>query len=180
MAPSQLELRTRMVGPWPMNTYALVCPVTRASILVDPGADPDALSEMLAGTTPIAMLITHSHMDHTGAVEEMRTRLNIPLLAHPGPHASSAGLNVDRTVSDRERIQVGEHFTRIYYTPGHTADQVCIAAEGGPHILVGDTIFDGGPGKTWSAEDFQTTLKTLREVILKWDDATICHPGHGP
>jgi glyoxylase-like metal-dependent hydrolase (beta-lactamase superfamily II) len=47
-------------------------------------------------------------------------------------------------------------------------------------IIVGDTLFDGGPGRTWSAEQFQTTLKTLREIVLNWPDETTCYPGHGP
>jgi glyoxylase-like metal-dependent hydrolase (beta-lactamase superfamily II) len=45
---------------------------------------------------------------------------------------------------------------------------------------VGDTIFAGGPGRTWSAADFQTTLRVLREVILRCPDDTVCYPGHGP
>ena len=42
------------------------------------------------------------------------------------------------------------------------------------------TLFDGGPGKTWSAEDFRQTLRTLREVVMLWSDDTVCYPGHGP
>ena len=49
-----IELRTRQVGPWGMNTYVLVCQETRRSVLIDPGAEPDTLSEMLANTLPSA------------------------------------------------------------------------------------------------------------------------------
>jgi glyoxylase-like metal-dependent hydrolase (beta-lactamase superfamily II) len=56
---------------------------------------------------------------------------------------------------------------------------VCYAVEQDDRILVGDEIFDGGPGKTWSPEDFQTTLDTLRRVIAAWPDETRCYPGHG-
>ncbi|MBO9366449.1 MAG: MBL fold metallo-hydrolase, partial [Roseiflexus sp.] len=49
-----------------------------------------------------------------------------------------------------------------------------------PIAIVGDTLFDEGPGRTWSVEDFRTTLTTLRTVVLTWSDATICYPGHGP
>ena len=80
-----MELRTRQVGPWGMNTYVLICLDTKRSVLIDPGADPDTLSEMLAGSTPVAILLTHTHGDHTGALAETRSRLNVPLLAHPGP-----------------------------------------------------------------------------------------------
>ena len=77
-----LELRTRPVGQYSMNAYVLVCPVTRQSVLIDPGDDPDALQEMLKGTQPIAILLTHTHFDHVGALAEMRSRLQASLLLH--------------------------------------------------------------------------------------------------
>lgn len=175
-----MELRTRQVGPWGMNTYVLVCPDSKRSVLIDPGADPDILSDMLAGTTPVAILLTHTHGDHTGALDEMRSRLKVPLLAHPGPHAGGIELDANRWLRHGNVVQVGKHTLRVLHTPGHIGDQICFAIEDDYRIVVGDTIFDGGPGKTWSSEEFQTTLKTLREIVLAWPDATICYPGHGP
>ena len=75
--PATLELRARSVGPWPMNTYALACPHTSQSVLIDPGADPETLMELLAGTQPIAILLTHTHPDHVGALQEMREHLGV-------------------------------------------------------------------------------------------------------
>jgi glyoxylase-like metal-dependent hydrolase (beta-lactamase superfamily II) len=46
--------------------------------------------------------------------------------------------------------------------------------------IVGDTIFQGGPGRTWSPEDFELTMKTMREIVFRWPDETECFPGHGP
>ncbi len=177
--PTSLELRTRPVGPYNMNAYALVCPSTKQSVLIDPGDDANALQEMLKDTRPIAILLTHTHFDHVGALAEMRSRLKVQLLLHRGPHAEGFETEADYWLEDGDTLQVGEHTLRVCFTPGHTADQVCYAIEGDSRVIVGDTIFDGGPGKTWSVEDFQTTLKTLREVILRWSDETVCYPGHG-
>ena len=71
----KLRLTARTVGPWEVNAYALVCERTLESVLIDPGAEPDALSAMLAGTEPRAILLTHAHFDHIGALDEMKNRL---------------------------------------------------------------------------------------------------------
>jgi glyoxylase-like metal-dependent hydrolase (beta-lactamase superfamily II) len=46
-------------------------------------------------------------------------------------------------------------------------------------VIVGDTIFQGGPGRTWSPHSFKLTLQTMREVVFQWPDETECFPGHG-
>jgi len=179
MNNTPMELRTRQVGPWSMNSYALVCPQTGQSVLIDPGDDPDTLSDMLAGTTPMAILLTHTHGDHIGALDEMRRRLGVPLAAFYGPHLNSLILDEELALRDGDVFQVGEHRLRVQHAPGHIADQVCFLVEGDVTAVVGDTLFDGGPGKTWSAVDFRRTLDTLRQV-LQWPDDTVCYPGHGP
>lgn len=177
---TRLELRSREVGPWPMNTYALICPDTGESVLIDPGAEPETLAQMLAGSRPAAILLTHTHPDHVGEVAEMRQRLGVPLMAHPGPHFEGLILEADRHLADGDLIAVGAHTLRVYYAPGHIPDQVCFYLENDQRVIVGDTIFDGGPGKTWSSEDFETTRQTLRDVVLAWPDEAVCFPGHGP
>lgn len=180
MAHTPMELRTRAVGPWPMNAYALVCSDTRQSVLIDPGADPDALQEMLTGTTPVAILITHTHRDHIGALDDMRARLGVPVLAFDGPHWQGLTLSVDRPLADGATVTVGRHTLHASHAPGHCPDMLAFAVEGDWTVVVGDTIFDGGPGRTASAEAFQETLHTLREVVLRWPDVAVCWPGHGP
>jgi glyoxylase-like metal-dependent hydrolase (beta-lactamase superfamily II) len=163
-----------------MNTYALICPETEQSVLIDPGADPDELLEMLGSSRPLAILLTHTHGDHTGALDEMRRRLKVPVAAFDGPHLGDEPLNAEIALQDGGIVQVGVHILQVHHAPGHIPDQVCFYVQGDSRAIVGDTIFAGGPGKTWSAADFQTTLETLRRVVLPWPDDTICYPGHGP
>ena len=177
---SGFNIRSRQVGPWEMNAYVLVCSKTRKSVLVDPGAEPDALDKLLLKTEPMAIILTHTHSDHMGALTEMRKRLKVPLMAHPGPHPDMMNLKADRRLDHGARVKVGNQSINIYHTPGHTTDQICLVNEEHHFAIVGDTIFDGGPGRTRSVKGFQITLKTLRNIILSWSDQTVCYPGHGP
>lgn len=178
--PMPVQLIERQVGPWKMNTYALVCPVTGQSVLIDPGADPFVLTEMISGTIPLAILLTHTHPDHVGALAEIREQLNVPVAAFDGPHHNDAHFDVQIPLHDGDIFSVGQYNLRVHHAPGHIPDQVCFYIQNDIRCIVGDTLFDGGPGKTWTAAQFRETLDTLRRVVLPWPDNTLCYPGHGP
>jgi hydroxyacylglutathione hydrolase len=172
---TRLELSTRAVGPWQTNTYVLVCPDTGNSVLVDPAAEPEALLAMLCDSEPVGILITHAHPDHIGALADVREELGVPVMAHQ----SARSLRADRWLSDADVVMVGHHRLWVRHTPGHTDDMSCYGIEHDNRVVVGDAIFEGGPGHTSSPKAFQTTLRTLRDVILAWPDETVCYPGHG-
>ena len=178
---SQPKLETRQVGPWGMNTYALICPETKQSVLIDPGDDPEILQEMLGDSQPVAILLTHTHVDHIGALPQMREALGVPVMGNDGPHEPGGkDIAADRWLHDGDTVPVGNHVLQVAYAPGHIGDQICFVVQNDHRVIVGDTIFDGGPGRTWSPAHFKTTLNTLRDVVLPWPDDTVCYPGHGP
>jgi glyoxylase-like metal-dependent hydrolase (beta-lactamase superfamily II) len=111
----------------------------------------------------------------------MMEKLNVPLMANDGPHEPlGKETAASRWLRDGDTVQVGNTTLTAVYTPGHIGDQICFAIENDPNIIVGDTIFEGGPGRTWDNDGFKTTLQTLKNIVLSWSDDTICHPGHGP
>lgn len=175
-----MKLIRHPVGAWSMNAYALICQVTGSSVLIDPGDEPAVLLKMLADSRPEAILITHRHLDHIDALKAMQDILNVPVMVHPGRDMKYSPIMADRWLSNGDKVSVGNHFLNVFHTPGHTEDQVCFAIQDDSRVIVGDTIFEGGPGKTFSVEDFKQTLNTLKEVVLQWPDETICYPGHGP
>lgn len=173
----KLILKKAAVGPWPMNAYAVVCPFTKQSVLIDPGADPDELSAMLVDTMPTAILLTHAHSDHIGALAEMKARLDVPVYIHPAD--SPMGVTADMWFTDGSTFTLGEYTLGIVHTPGHTLGMVSIMLPDG-RVIVGDTIFKGGPGKTWAPQYFLVTINTMQNIVFQWPDHTECFPGHGP
>ena len=177
-----LILKTDQVGPWGMNSYALICDQTNESVLIDPGGDPEKLNGMLGGSLSKGILLTHTHIDHVMALETMLEQLNVPLYLHSGEHAADFELPAceHHFLEDGDSFKFGNQTLHIRHTPGHIDDQICFLIEADNRIVVGDTIFEGGPGKTWSNAGFKQSIKTLKNVVLPWSDDSICYPGHGP
>jgi hydroxyacylglutathione hydrolase len=173
-----LILRSATVGAWRENAYVVIDPATNRSLVIDPGAEPATILGLIGDSTVQAILLTHGHRDHIGAVDAIRDQTHAPVMIHPADVELLGGLHVDDHLDDGTTIALGLHTIRAAHTPGHTAGMISLLLPG-ERAIVGDTIFAGGPGKTWSADGFRATLATLR-TILAWPAATACYPGHGP
>ena len=170
-------LKNCPVGPWPVNSYLLICTQTHSSAIVDPGADSRAILELADRTRVSQVLITHGHEDHVGAVGEIRTATGAPVRMHPAD-AERFQLDYDLPLQDGEEILIGASILRVLHAPGHTPGMCCFDLGGG-RVLVGDTLFTGGPGKTWSADEFTLQMQTMRQLVFSWPDETVFYPGHG-
>ena len=129
-------------------------------------------------TQVAAILITHGHADHVGALGEIKAETNAPVYINQ-LDAEGFNLDFDIPLLDGQIIPIGDQQVRAIHTPGHTPGMTCLDLGDG-RIVVGDTIFVGGPGKTWSKKEFATTMHTMQEIVFSWSDETRFHPGHGP
>jgi len=173
-----LKLIEKTVGPWPMNTYIVIDEGTNTSAIIDPGAEAGVILSLLESTQVAAILITHGHVDHVGALDQVKTATNAPVYINE-LDADGFKLEFDMPLQDGQIIPVGDQQLRAVHTPGHTPGMTCLDLGDG-RILGGDTIFVGGPGKTWSSKDFDTTMRTMQEIVFAWPDETRFYPGHGP
>ncbi len=171
------QLLSQQVGPWSMNTYAILCDETQISAIVDPGDDADTILAMTDGTQVDKILLTHAHADHVGALAEVKAATGAPIYLNPA-EKERFGVTFDHALADGDVITIGNAQVNCIHTPGHTPGMICFRLD--HRIVVGDTIFVGGPGRTWSPQEFAQTMKTLQEIVFQWPDETEFYPGHGP
>jgi glyoxylase-like metal-dependent hydrolase (beta-lactamase superfamily II) len=176
MAQVDVQVDRIELGPWSTNAYIVVCRETKNSVLVDAPADAEEILARLEGTTPRYILLIHNHMDHLGALSEVRSRLKVPL----GTHAADARKLLpppERLLSDGDLLPLGNVNLEVLHTPGHTPGSLCFRV--GHYLLSGDTLFPGGPGKTATPGDFKQIVEAITSKIFTLPDDTEVYPGHG-
>jgi glyoxylase-like metal-dependent hydrolase (beta-lactamase superfamily II) len=176
MARVEVQVERIELGPWKTNAYIVTCLKTKNSVLVDAPADAEEILTRLERTSPQYILLTHNHLDHLGALSEVRSRLKIPL----GIHAADAKKLLpppERLLNDGDVLPLGKANLEVLHTSGHTPGSLCFRV--GRYLLSGDTLFPGGPGKTATPGDFKEIVKAIASKILILPDDTEIYPGHG-
>ena len=164
------------LGPFGTNSYIITCLKTGDSVVVDaPGDAPKVLGQ-LQQTNPKYILMTHNHMDHTGALAELKSALNVPIAAHPAD-ADRMPLVPNMLLADGDGVTCGKIQFKVMHTPGHTPGSLCFYTEG--YLISGDTLFPDGPGKTGSPAAFKQIVESLQSKIFILPEDTRVFPGHG-
>jgi glyoxylase-like metal-dependent hydrolase (beta-lactamase superfamily II) len=173
---SDVRIIKMELGPFGTNAYIIVCQATGDSIVVDAPGDADKVLKQLAGTNPKYIVLTHTHIDHIGALEELKTMLKVPVALHP-EDAVRLSLRPDMELKDGDIIEVGKLKLKVLHTPGHTPGSLSFLV--GKYLISGDTIFPGGPGKTGTPADFKQIVKSVETRLFVLPDDTEVYPGHG-
>ena len=84
---------------------------------------------------------------------------------------------IARALTDGEEVEIGGLKMRVLFTPGHTPGSICFLV--GDHLVSGDTLFQGGPGRTPNPASLKQELESITSRLLKLPQSTLVHPGHG-
>ena len=172
-----VELKRIPVGGFGGNCYLLWCSRTSEGVIVDPCDDAPRILKATEDLRISKIVITHGHADHIMALERVASAVAAPVAVHPlDADMLPQGLNME-FIHDGDTIRLGDESLRVMHTPGHTPGGVCLFS--GSTLIAGDTIFPGGPGRTWSPEAFRQIIESIEEKVLSLDDGVRIFPGHG-
>lgn len=168
------QVRLSMDG-FEVNSYVVHAP--EGDFVVDAGAEPEKI--LGASRAPVvAILVTHGHADHVGALESVRGETGAPVYMHPAD-AGGAGVRDYEPLEDGQALDVAGLGVRVLHTPGHSPGSVTFVV--GHDQIVGDLILPGSVGRTdISGASWEEIEGSIRRVMPLWEEETRLYAGHGP
>jgi glyoxylase-like metal-dependent hydrolase (beta-lactamase superfamily II) len=188
-------LETLMVGPLGVNCYIVGDAKAREGIVIDPGGNARDIFDTLRREQLklVAIVATHAHFDHLLALDEVRAQTRAPFLLHvdEAPVLANAAIGArlfgftirqpapaDRLLREGDAVRVGAVALKVLHAPGHSPGGICLLRD--QTVFVGDTLFQGGIGRTdLPGGDYATLMRSIRDKLLTLPDDTIVYPGHG-
>ncbi len=192
-------IETFPVGWLQCNCTILGDEQTREAIVVDPGDDPDVIIEGLAehNLTLKQIVITHTHIDHVGAIYELQEKSGTAAAIHKADlllldkldiQAQWLGLAspprrgaIDRYLDDGDAVSVNGIELGVIHTPGHTPGSLTFVLPGDRNVLfTGDTLFQRSIGRTdlWGGS-YGEIMTSIQKKLMCFDDDTLVIAGHG-
>jgi hydroxyacylglutathione hydrolase len=191
---SELDVRSFTVGPVQENSY-IVRPDAQASraLMVDPGDEPERLLAAVdeLGVEIEAILVTHCHFDHIGAVAEVARatgapvycpEIERPVLANvmswvPPGFGPFESYEADHTLAGGERLSLAGIDVEVTFTPGHSPGHLTFALPGA--LLSGDVLFQGSVGRVdLPGGDWATLERSIESLLRAHPGETVVYPGH--
>lgn len=188
----KIAVERLVVGELAVNCYIVENTESRECFIVDPGAEARRIILAVGERRVRAVLLTHGHYDHIGAVDEICAHYGVPVYVHEGDAAklSDAAANVSalfgepltqhtrpQPVEEGKLLLAGIEL-EVLHTPGHSNGCICCLLPDGQGILTGDTLFAHGYGRTDFADgDFTRLHQSLRR-LFRLTPRMIAYPGH--
>lgn len=185
------------VGMIQTNCYVVGCEETREGAVIDPGGDGDRILRVVEQNDLDIryVLITHAHMDHIGAIAEVVEATGAKMAIHPAEipllradgGASWFGFAMppspppDIKLEEGQVLEVGMLRFQVLFVPGHSPGHVAFYEADEGVVFDGDVVFALGIGRTdLPGGDWDTLMRSIREVLFALPDETVLYPGHGP
>ena len=183
-------------GQFVENCYLVTDEASRECVVIDPGEEAGLILRRIteAGVRPVAIWVTHAHLDHVMGVPRLSRETGAPIYLHPADrelydHVIQQGLAFgirveslpppDREFVPGETVRVGTVGFTVRHAPGHSPGSVCLVGDG--VVFTGDVLFAGSIGRTdLPGADFDTLIRSIERELLVLPDSTMVYSGHGP
>ncbi|WP_017380097.1 MBL fold metallo-hydrolase [Paenisporosarcina sp. TG-14] len=193
-----LNIRTFPLGPLQTNCY-VISNKEKQCLIIDPGEQGETLLKEIRRLQlkPLAILLTHAHFDHIGAVDVVREFYKIPVYIHQAEKSWLADSTKNGSARFRElplveckpadvlidgegQLEIGPFSCYMFYTPGHSPGSITYWFEEDGFAIVGDTLFQGSIGRTDLPHgNDKELIQSIHNKLLTLPENTICYPGHG-
>jgi glyoxylase-like metal-dependent hydrolase (beta-lactamase superfamily II) len=190
-----LDVRSFTVGPVQENAYIVRLPGAGSAVLIDPGDEPDRLLRAIEDLSVRieAILITHCHFDHIGAVAPLARATGAPVycpeierpvledirLGTPPGFGPFESYVPEHTLAGGESLSVADLDIEVLLTPGHSPGHLTFSLPAHAAILSGDVLFQGSIGRTdLPFADHPTLERTLETLVRTLAPETAVYPGH--
>ena len=165
------------MGPYGNNAYIVRDVAAGASLLVDMPLEEGPLLAAIAAEGGVQQVIaTHWHPDHWATYDAVRAATGAPVFAGSAEVRLDEA-RVDGRLEDGAEVRVGSVRVTVIHTPGHTPGSISLRV--GRAVISGDTLFRGGPGKTFASGDLETIVASIESRLLPLPPQTVVLPGHG-
>jgi len=168
-----MQIKTIKVGSLQTNCYVVIDEKSREALVIDPGAEAENILPEIKGLKVCAILITHGHPDHFGALDEVKKETGAPILMAP---EDGWFFKPDKEIKEGDKIKVGELTFSVLETPGHSGGSVCLYIPG--HLFAGDTLFAEGCGRTDLPGGSTPKMRQSLTKLANLPEDTIVYPGH--
>ncbi|MCG3418708.1 MBL fold metallo-hydrolase [Oceanobacillus jordanicus] len=191
-----MEVKVLPLGPIGTNCY--IIHNEGNALIIDPGGNPEKVMALMEDLilTPKAILLTHAHFDHIGAVQELREKYQIDVYLHSEEKNwlqdaslnGSLGLMGQEITTYEAEHELQEGDTEMYgftfeirHTPGHSPGSVSFVFHDQSIVISGDVLFKQGIGRTdLTGGDINVLEKSIRNKLYNLSDGYTVFPGHGP
>lgn len=192
-----MDLNISRLSLGPLGTNCYIVSQNDQALLFDPGAEPEKLIQLLEkdSLSPQAILLTHTHFDHIGAVDRLRNYFKIDVYTHeeeagwledPQLNGSHRFIGEEISTPKPEKIlkpsnmRIEEFNFEVIHTPGHSPGSVSFVFHEHRFMISGDVLFRQGIGRTdLPGGDAGVLQQSLQKKLYQLDDRFTVLPGHG-